>query len=288
MNIGKIIRRSVVAWFKDGAPSMGAAIAFYALFAIAPILLIVIWGVGAFVSPNLVQAHVLEQMRGPLGDSGLAAVHALIVSVQYSALSGYSTAVGVAAVLISASSVFAELQNALNRIWRSPPRSTAEGLRSAIRARVISFGMILLMGTLLLVSLIAAAALQALGAWLAGYVADWRGVLLVLNAMFGFLLSTVLFAVIYKYVPDDKFPWRDVWVGALVTSMLYAVGKLLIVTMLGSVARSSAYGLAGSFLVLMLWVYYSAQIFLLGAEFTCTFAYAYGSRVGRTLGEAPG
>jgi len=266
---------------------MGAAIAFYSLFAIAPILLLVIWGAGAFVGTKVVQAHVLEQIRGPLGDSGVAAVHALVVSVQYSALSGYSTLVGVVAVLISASSVFAELQNALNRIWRSPPRSPAEGLRSAIRARLISFGMILLMGFLLLLSLMAAAALQALGAWLAAYVADWRGVLLVLNALFGFALSTVLFAVIYKYVPDDEFAWRDVWVGALVTSMLYSVGKLVIVTVLGSVARNSAYGLAGSFLVLMLWVYYSAQIFLLGAEFTCAFAYAYGSRVGRTLGAAP-
>ncbi len=282
-----MIGRSVLAWFKDGAPSMGAAIAFYSLFAIAPILLIVIWGAGAFVGPNVAQAHVLEQIRGPLGDAGLAAVHALIISVQYSALSGYSTAVGVAAVLIGASSVFAELQNALNRIWRSPPRGTAEGLRSAIRARLISFGMILLMGVLLMVSLLAAAALQTLGAFLAAYVADWRGVLLVLNALFSYVLSTLLFAVIYKYVPDDEFVWRDVWVGALVTAMLYSVGKLLIVTLLGGVARNSAYGLAGSFLVLMLWVYYSAQIFLLGAEFTCTFAYMYGSRIGRTPGEAP-
>lgn len=287
MNVGKIIRQSVVAWLKDGAPSMGAALSFYTLFAIAPILLIVIWGAGAFVGPDVVQAHVLDQMRGLLGDSGLAAVHALIISVSYSALSGYSTAIGVAAVLISASSVFAELQNTLNKIWRSPPRNSAEGLRSMVRARVISFGMILLMGTLLLVSLVAAAALRALGAWLGAYVPDWRGVVLVLNALLGLVLSTVLFAVVYKYVPADKLAWKDVWVGALVTSMLHYVGKLLIVTLLGSVARTSAYGLAGSFLVLMLWVYYSVQIFLLGAEFTCTFAYSHGSRIGRASGAAP-
>jgi membrane protein len=278
VNFGDIIRQTLVRWFKDGAPSMGAAISFYSLFAIAPILLIVIWSAGAFVGPNVVQTLVLNQLRLLIGDESSRAVGALLVSVSYAARSGYSTAISIVTLLIGATSVFAELQNALDRIWQTPARRGMESLWAVLRARLLSFGFILGIGFLLLISLTAGAALETIGSWVGTFAADWRGLALVLNAVLGFMLSTLLFAMIFKYVPHQSIAWGDVWVGGLVTAALFMSGKLLIVLFFGRVAFRSAYGLAGSFLVLLLWVYYSAQIFLLGAEFTCRFAYVHGSR----------
>jgi membrane protein len=271
-----VVRDSTVSWFKDEAPSMGAAIAFYTLFAIAPVLLIVVWVAGAFMGPDVVQAHILMHVRDWLGDSGALAVRALLDSARYSARSRYSTAAEIVTLLISASSLFAELQNSLDRIWRTPPRSPAQGLWSLIRGRLLSFGFILGLGFLLFVSLVTATGLAALARWLGG-LPGWPDVLFGFDALLGFVLTTVLFAAIYKYIPQQRTGWRDVWLGALVTATLFTVGKLVIVVYLGKVALGSAYGIAGSFLVLLLWVYYSAQIFLFGAEFTCEYAYSLGS-----------
>jgi membrane protein len=276
VKLAKIARRSLSSWLKDGAPGMGAAISFYSLFAIGPILLMVIWVAGAFVGPQVVKAHVLAQMRGLLGDTGSEAVAALLVTVGYATRRGYATAAGLLTLLISASGMFAELQNALRRIWRSPPRTTRENLWELVRTRVLSFGFLLGVGFLLLVSLSAGAMLQAFGAWMGAFTQDWRRVVLACNALFGLALSTLLFAMIFKYVPpEQKITWRDVWVGSIVTATLFLVGKLVIVTFLSRFAFRSAYGITGSFLVLLLWVYYSCQIFLLGAEFTRQYALAH-------------
>jgi len=283
-DVGKIIRGTFAAWFKDNAPSMGAAIAFYTLFAIAPILLIVIWMAGAFIGPDTVQAHILAQLRNLLGDSGTNAIRALLMSAKYSARSGYSTAAGIITVVIGSTSVFAELQNSLNRIWHAPPRGVAHGLWRLIRARLLSFGMIFGVGFLLLVSLTASAGFEGIGSWLGTSMADWHGVVAVLDMALGFAIATVLFAVIYKYVPSERLAWSDVWVGALVTATLFMSGKLVIVVYLGKLAYNSAYGIAGSFLVLLLWVYFSAQIFLLGAEFTCVYAQQRGSKTAGASG----
>jgi len=279
-DIGTVIRRSVVSWFKDDAPSMGAAIAFYTLFAIAPILLIFIWVAGEFTRPDIVQEHVLSQMRILLGDSGADAVRDLLLSAKYSARSGISTAAGILAVFVGATSVFAELQNALHRIWRTPPRTVVQGLWQALRGRLLSFGLVFGVGFLLLVSLIASAGLEWLGSWLGTFFAEWRGLVYALDVLLGLVLATILFAMIFKYVPRKDIAWSDVWVGALVTASLFSAGKWLIVVYLGRIAFASAYGVAGSFLVLLLWVYYSAQIFLFGAEFTRNFAYYHGPRTG--------
>jgi membrane protein len=276
VRIAQIARRSLAAWLKDGAPGMGAAISFYSLFAIGPILLMVIWGAGAFVGPDVVKAHVLEQMRDLLGDTGSEAVAALLVTVGYATRRGYATAAGILTLLISATGMFAELQNALRRIWRSPPRTARENLWELARTRMLSFGFLLAVGFLFLISLSAGALLQAFGAWMGAFTADWRRVVLAGNAALGLVLSTLLFAMIYKYVPpEQKITWRDVWVGSIVTASLFLIGKLLIVTFLSRFAFRSAYGITGSFLVLLLWVYYSTQIFLLGAEFTHQYVLAH-------------
>jgi membrane protein len=276
----RVIRHSLVSWFKDDAPSMGAAIAFYTLFAIAPILVIFSWVAGEFLRADVVQHDILAQLRLLLGDAGAEAVRDLLGSTKYSGRSAFSTAVGIVAVFVGATSVFAELQSALHRIWRTPPRSVVEGLWRALRARLLSFGLVLGIGFLLLVSLIASAALEGLGSWAGTFIAQWHGVVLILDVLLGFAMATILFAMIFKYVPREAIAWGDVWVGALVTALLFTAGKWVIVVYLGRVALASAYGVAGSFLVLLLWVYYSAQIFLLGAEFTRNFAYEHGSRVG--------
>jgi membrane protein len=276
----QVIRQSLVSWFKDGAPSMGAAIAFYTLFAIAPILLIFTWVAGEFVRPDVVQQDILAQLRNILGDAGADAVRDLLGGTKFGGRSALSTAVGIVALFVGATSVFAELQNALHRIWRTPPRSVVEGLWNVLRARLLSFGLVVGIGFLLLVSLVASAALEGLGSWAGTFIAEWRGLVLSLDVLLGFAMATILFAMIFKYVPREEIAWRDVWVGALVTSLLFTAGKWAIVVYLGRIAFASAYGVAGSFLVLLLWVYYSAQIFLLGAEFTCNFAYERGSRVG--------
>jgi membrane protein len=276
--IYKIVHRSLVSWFKDEAPSMGAAIAFYTLFSIAPILLIVVWVAGAFFAPDAVQAHVLTQMKILLGDAGAAAVRTLLVSARYGVGNGWSTAVGVVTLLIGATSVFAELQNSLNRIWRTPTPKDNLGVWRVVRSRLLSFGLVLGVGFLLLVSLVVSAALESVGSWLGAFIADWHDLVVGLDIALGFAIATVLFAMIYKYVPREQITWGDVWIGALVTASLFTLGKMVIVVYLGRVAFSSAYGVAGSFLVLLLWVYYSAQIFLLGAEFTYSYACERGSR----------
>jgi len=276
----QVIRQSLVSWFKDDAPSMGAAIAFYTLFAIAPILLIFTWVAGEFIRPDIVQQDVLAQLRNILGDAGADAIRDLLGSTKYAGRSAFSTAVGIVALFVGATSVFAELQSALHRIWRTPPRSVAEGLWHALRARLLSFGLVLGIGFLLLVSLVASAALGGLGSWAGTFIAEWHGVVLSLDVLLGFAMATILFAMIFKYVPREEIAWRDVWVGALVTASLFTAGKWVIVVYLGRIAFASAYGVASSFLILLLWVYYSAQIFLLGAEFTRNFAYEHGSRVG--------
>lgn len=282
-----IVRDSVVSWFKDDAPSMGAALAFYTLFAIAPILLLFIAAAGLIVRPDIVQQHVLSEMHALLGDAGATAVRDLLLSTKYGARGAYSTAAGVAAVFIGATSVFAELQNSLNRIWRAPPADVVQGLWQVLRARLLSFGLVFGVGFLLLVSLVASAGLQAVSGWLGGFMGDWHGLVYAIDAALGLVMATILFAMIYKYVPRERIAWRDVWVGSFVTATLFSLGKWVIVVYLGRIAFASAYGIAGSFLVLLLWVYYSAQIFLLGAEFTCKFAYARGARAGPVTWSAP-
>jgi membrane protein len=277
----------VVSWIDNGSSSTGATIAFYTLFSIAPILLFVIWIASAFIAADAVQARVLTQMQLLLGNTGADAVRSLLVSTRYLGKNGLSTAVGIITLLIGATSVFAELQNALNRIWGSQRGNRDQGIWPAVRDRLLSFGLVLGVGFLLLVSLVLSAALEGLGSWLGSVLSEWHPVLFALDLLVGFVVATVLFALIFKYIPREDIRWSDVWIGALVTAALFTLGKLLIVVYLGRASVTSAYGAAGSFLVLMLWVYYSAQIFLLGAEFTHCYAYQAGSRRNQTTAPAP-
>jgi membrane protein len=274
-----LFKDTISEWIKHNASSLGAALSFYTLFSIAPILVIAMAVAGSIFGAHVAEDHVLDQMRGLLGDAGAAAVQNLLSSAHQSGLKGIAAGLGVVTLLVGATSVFGELQNTLDYIWKSPQKDSVAWWR-IVRSRILSVGLILGVGFLLMVSLLISAALAALGAWFGTFMAQWSVVLPALDLILSLGLTTVLFAMIYKYVPRESIAWGDVWIGGLVTACLFSVGKLLIGQYLGRSSLSSAYGAAGSIMVLLLWIYYSAQIFLLGAEFTHVFTYALGSRSG--------
>jgi membrane protein len=275
----EISRDTVAEWIKHNASSLGAALSFYTLFSLAPILVIAMAVAGSLFGPHVAETHVLQQMRALLGDAGAAALQSLLSSAHQSGLKGIAAAIGIVTLLIGATSVFGELQNTLDYIWKSPSKDSVAWWR-IVRSRILSVGLILGVGFLLMVSLIVSAGLAALGAWLGGFMVQWQVILPALDLVLSLGLTTVLFAMIYKYVPREDIAWGDVWIGGLVTACLFSVGKLVIGLYLGRSSLNSAYGAAGSIMVLLLWIYYSAQIFLLGAEFTHVFTYALGSRSG--------
>ncbi len=276
-----LCRQAVASWIDDYAPSMGAALAYYTLFSIAPLLLIVISIAGLVFGPDAARGEIFAELRELMGDQGAAAAEALLQSVNKPAQGVLGTIVGVVLLGVGAISVFGELQDALDRIWRAPGRARSAGLWSLVRERLLSFGMVLGVGFLLIVSLVASAAIAAIGKFsspLFGVVAE------LLNLPFSFALVTVTFAMIYKIIPRVRIGWRDVWIGAAVTALLFAIGKSLIGLYLGRSTFASGFGAAGALVVLLVWMYYSAQIFLLGAEFTWVYAHTHGSR--STLGAA--
>jgi len=269
---------AVAAWVDDYAPSMGAALAYYTLFSLAPLLLISVSIAGLVFGPEAARGEVFSELRDMIGDEGAAAAQSLLQSLNKPAQGVVGTLVGLATLVIGAASVFGELQNSLDRIWRAPPRRGGAGLWTLIRTRLLSFGMILCVGFLLVVSLVASAAIAALGKRYANAFGGWALVAEALNFALSFAVVTALFAMIYKILPRVRIGWRDVWTGAAVTALLFALGKSLIGLYLGRSGLASGFGAAGSLVVVIVWMYYSAQVFLLGAEFTHVYAHACGSR----------
>jgi len=273
-----LCRQATAAWIDDYAPSMGAALAYYTLFSVAPLLLIVISIAGLVFGPDAARGHIFAELHDLMGEDGAGAVQALLQSVNKPAQGVFGTIVGVVLLGIGAISVFGELQDALDRIWRAPGRAGGGGLWALVRARLLSFGLVLGVGFLLIISLIASAAIAALGKFSTSLFGASAVLAEGLNLVVSFALVTVTFAMIYKIIPRVRIGWRDVWIGAAVTALLFAVGKSLIGLYLGRSTFASGFGAAGSLVVLLVWVYYSAQIFLLGAEFTWVYAHSFGSR----------
>jgi membrane protein len=260
---------------------MGGALAYYTLFSIAPVLIIVIAVAGFFLGTEAARGEIVAQLRGLLGDDGAAAVQGLLESASRPEEGIFATASSIVLLVIGATTVFAELQSDLDRIWRAEAAKSLSGVWALLRARVLSLGMVLALAFLLLVSLVLSAALAALGKWWGGAFDRWALILEILNFAVAFAITTGLFALIYKLLPRVDIAWRDVWVGAGVTALLFTIGKVLIGLYIGRSGIASGFGAAGSFVVLLVWVYYSTQIFLLGAEFTWVYAHEYGSRVGK-------
>jgi membrane protein len=276
-NIWILIKAATSSWVDDYAQSMGAALAYYTMFSIAPLLLIVISVAGLVFGREAAQGEIFAQLQGLMGQQGAGAVQSLLESVSKPAESITAMIVGSILLLIGATTVFGELQDALDRIWRAPKRNKS-GIWTLLRARLLSFGMILGIGFLLMVSLVISAALAALGKLWGPWFADWEIVAQALNFLVSFVLTMLVFAMIYKIMPRAKVAWEDVWIGSAVTAMLFTVGKFLIGLYIGKSGVTSGFGAAGSLVVVLVWVYYSAQIFLMGAEFTWAYAIAFGSR----------
>jgi len=272
--------RACSAWSADYASSMGAALAYYALFSIAPLLLIVIGVAGFFFGAQAARGELFQQIAGLIGPDAAHAVEGLVANARKPESGVLAMVTGTVLLVMGASTVFGELQNALDRIWRAPQQAQAKGWWNLIRTRIASFGMILAIAFLLMVSLVVSAVLSALGRFWSPMFKEWETAAHLIDIGVSFGLVTVLFAMIYKLIPRVRIAWRDVWVGAAVTAGLFAAGKFLIGLYLGKSSVASAFGAAGSLVVMMVWVYYSAQIFLLGAEFTWVFAHTYGSRRG--------
>ena len=263
----RLARRAFAAWSEDYAPSMGAALAYYALFSIAPLLLIVTGVAGLVFGAQAARGELFGQLAGLMGDDAARAVEGLLAHASRPASGIVAMALGGVTLLLGASTVFNELQSDLDRIWRSP--AAAGGVGRLLRTRLLGFALILVVALLLIGSLAASALISALAETWAAHLAD---------AALSAGLLTLGFALVYKIVPRVRIAWRDVWLGAAVTAALFVVGKTLIGLYLGRTAPGSVFGAAGSLVVLMIWVYYSAQIFLLGAEFTRLYAHERGSR----------
>ncbi len=263
----RLARRAFSAWSEDYAPSMGAALAYYALFSIAPLLLIVTGIAGLFFGAQAARGELFGSLAALMGDDAASAIEGLLAHASRPASGIVAMAIGTGTLLLGASTVFNELQSALDRIWRSPVASG--GVARLLRTRLLGFALILVVAFLLVGSLAASALISALADSWAAHLAD---------AAASFGLLTLGFATVYKIVPRLRIAWRDVWLGAAVTAALFVVGKILIGLYLGKTAPGSVFGAAGALVVLMIWVYYSAQVFLLGAEFTRLYAHEHGSR----------
>jgi len=284
-------RRAATGWVSDRAASMGAALSYYTVFSIAPLLVIAIAIAGLVFGADAARGAIVEQLQGLLGEDAARTIQEVLTNVSEPKKSAFATAVGFVLLLAGATTVFAELQDDLDRIWKVPQRAKPQGAWGWVRARMLSFGMILAIGFLLLVSLVASAAIAAIGKWGGGVFGAWEMVAHVVEIAVSFGLLAALFAVMYRFLPDVRIAWHDVAVGAIVTALLFTIGKFLIGLYIGKSSTASTFGAAGSLVVLLLWVYYSAQIFLYGAEFTAAYSHAYGSRRAMAAvetGTAPG
>jgi membrane protein len=275
-----LVKTSVSSWLDDYAPSMGAALSYYTVFSLAPLLLIVVSVAGLVFGDEAVRGELFNQLQGLMGADAAKAIQDLLASVNKPTKGVVSTLIGIGLLVFGATTVFGELQDALDRIWRAPARE-GSGLWALLRARLLSFGMILGLAFLLMVSLVLGAAIAALGKWWGPAFGGWETLLQIVNLLVGFGLTTLVFAMIYKLMPRVKVEWHDVWLGALVTSLLFTIGKFLIGLYIGKSGVASGFGAAGSLIVVFIWVYYSAQIFLLGAEFTWVYAKTLGSLRGK-------
>jgi len=275
-----LLKQTVSEFGEDKAPQLAAALSYYTIFSIAPLLVIVIAIAGLVFGQDAAQNKIVDQITGVVGADAANLIQTMIQNANKPGAGTIATIIGGVTLLAGAAGVYGQLKNSLNTIWNIEPKPGPGGIKgiiSGLLTQVLSFGMVLGTGFLLLVSLVLSAALAALGSWLGERLPIPSGVWELINAAVSFGVITLLFAAIYKFLPDAKITWRDVLLGAAVTSLLFALGKFLIGLYLGKTVSASAYGAAGALVVLLLWIYYSAQILFFGAEFTQVYARTHGS-----------
>lgn len=272
-----MLKEAFEDWKDDKAPRLGAALAYYTIFSLAPLLLIAVAIAGLAFGREAAQGRIVDEIGGVLGKQGGEAIQAMVEGARKPAEGILATVTGVVALLFGASGAFNELRQAMNTVWEVPERAGG-GLKALVKDRILSFAMVLFIGFLLLVSLVVSAALSAMGDALGS----------IANAVVSVAVITVLFAMIFKFLPDAQpaIAWKDVWAGAFMTSVLFTIGKQAIGLYLGRGTVGSAYGAAGSLLVVLVWVYYAAQILFFGAELTQVYAARHGSRACAAAAEA--
>jgi membrane protein len=281
-NIPNLLKLTYQGWKEDKASRLSAALAYYTIFSLAPMLVIIIAVTALFWQRELVQSQVMNQIEGLVGADGREFVSDLLTSASNPARGVFATVVGLITLLFGALGVFNELHNALNTIWEVKEEETKgflESIKKVIFSRFLSFTMILGIGFLLLVSLVISAGISAVQETIGNAIPMSEIFLQLVNLVISIGVITVLFALIFKFLPDAEIAWRDVWLGAFVTSLLFSLGKFLIGLYLGNSAVASSFGAAGSLVLLLIWIYYSAQILLFGAEFTQVYTNMFGSRI---------
>ena len=272
--IWTMLKETVTAYIDDNCLSRGAAIADFTIFSIAPMLVLCIAIAGLVFGEEAAQGAVVDQLRGMMGQQGAEAIQTMIVSASNTGSGIWATVLGVGLLLVTASGVFGEMQASLNAVWKAEPKG---GLSTILKARAASLGLVGTLGFLLIVSLVVSAVLTAIGDYVSSFLPGAAVLMQVVNFVVSFTIVSALFAAIYKILPDRQLSYRDVAVGAVATAFLFTVGKTLIGLYLGSSTVASSYGAAGALVIVLLWVYYSSQIFLLGAEFTKVWASHHGS-----------
>ena len=276
--IFKLLKETFQEWQQDKVSRLAAALAYYTVFSITPLLVIAIAIAGAVFGQEAAKGEIVSQINGLVGDQGAKAIEVALANADQPNISGAASLISIAILLLGASGVFAQLQEALNTIWNIKAKPNG-GIWEFIRKRLLSFGMVLAIGFLLLVSLLVSAALSGIGKFeisiLPGFTLIWQ----IINFAISFGFITLLFGLIYKYLPDAKIKWDDVIVGAIITALLFTFGKFIIGLYLGRGSLGSAYGAAGSLVIFLAWVYYSAQILLFGAEFTQVYARKFGKKI---------
>ena len=274
--IRAMLVNTVQEFLNQRCGSKGAALAFYTLFSMAPVLVIAIAIAGAVFGPQAAQGEIFGQLSGLIGPTGADAIQLLLAAVHNSRSGTFATTIATLVLIVGATTVFAELKDSLDEIW-CVKRPSESGFMNLVQTRLLSFGLVLVLAFLLLVSLVISAVLAVLQNYWGGL---WNHVSLILTpiaALFSFAVIASLFASIYRLLPQVKLPWRDVSIGAIGTAALFILGKFLIGIYLGNSGVASSYGAAGSIVALLLWIYYSAQIFFFGAQFTRQYALSFGS-----------
>ena len=274
--IYKVLRAAVMDWIDHRASSKGAALAFYTLFSLAPILVLVIAVAGFFYGAEAAQGQLLNELRGLVGAQGADTIQAILAGAQNKETGMFATIVATLLLIVGATTVFSELKDSLDEIWNLPPPPNS-GIWNLIRTRLLSFGVILVLGFLLMVSLVISAATTVAEKFISGMWQDAAIVMGWIASGLGFLVIATLFGVIYKLLPRVKLSWQDVAIGALGTAAMFTLGKFGIGLYIGNSGTTDSFGAAGSLIALLLWVYYSAQIFFLGAEFARQYALQMGS-----------
>ncbi|MES1172165.1 MAG: YihY/virulence factor BrkB family protein [Bacteroidota bacterium] len=274
----ELLKTTFSGWSDDKAPRLGAALSYYTAFSLAPVLIVVISVAGLAFGQDAAQGRIVEQLQGVFGREAAEVIQTMLAKANEPRSGVIGVVVGFVTLLVGATGVVIELQDALNTVWKVIPKP-GRGIKGLIKDRILSFALILGFGFLLLVSLVASAGLEAMGGVVSRFIPGWVILGYILNYAVSLLAITSLIAMIFKFLPDARVAWRDVWIGAFATSVLFHVGKYLIGLYVGRAGVGSPFGAAGALAVLLVWIYYTAQIILLGAEFTKAYANRLGGHV---------